>query len=62
MEDYAKLKKGESHVLDMQTLSKFQQNLAKVIWRVEIVGKLGRSVPVLITENVKSAVDELVKH
>ncbi|XP_071853449.1 uncharacterized protein [Apostichopus japonicus] len=62
MEDYAKLKKGESHVLDMQILSKFEQNLAKVIWRVEIVGKRGRSVPVLITENVKCAVDELVKH
>ncbi|XP_033111368.1 uncharacterized protein LOC117112369 [Anneissia japonica] len=61
MSDYRNLKKGESQVVDMKMLSKFEQDLARFIWRVEVVGKRGRSVPVLITESVKSAVDELVK-
>ena len=35
--------------------------LVNVMWRVEIVGKKGRTVPVLITDLVKSALDELMK-
>ncbi|PIK39052.1 hypothetical protein BSL78_24110 [Apostichopus japonicus] len=59
--DYSNIKKGSSHVLDAQALSKFEQDLVKVMWRVEIVGKRGRTVPVLITEEMKKVLDELVK-
>lgn len=61
MEDYSNIKKGESHVLDVQTLTKFEQDLVKLMWRVEIVGKRGRTVPVLITDEMKKSLDELVK-
>lgn len=61
LNDYASLKKGESHVLDVQTLSQFEQNLVNTMWRVEVVGKRGRTVPVLITDEVKCSVDEVVR-
>ncbi|KAJ8023168.1 N-lysine methyltransferase KMT5A-B [Holothuria leucospilota] len=61
LEDYSHVERGVSHVLDVQTLSQFEQDLVKVIWRVEIVGKRGRTVPVLITDKMKGALDELVK-
>ncbi|XP_033118365.1 uncharacterized protein LOC117117976 [Anneissia japonica] len=61
LEDYSQLKKGSSHVLDVQFLSKIEKELVNVLWRVEIIGKRGRTVPVLITNTMKSGLDLLLE-
>ncbi|XP_041474303.1 uncharacterized protein LOC121423085 [Lytechinus variegatus] len=57
--DLQKLKKG-SHGMNFG-LSKLEQHLCKILWRIEIVGKRGRTVPVLTTDDMKDAVDLLNK-
>ena len=44
-----------------KALTSFEKKLCKVFQRVEIVGKKGRTVPVLLTNEVKTWMDLLVK-
>ncbi|XP_060522328.1 uncharacterized protein LOC132699555 [Cylas formicarius] len=43
-----------------KSLTDFERKLADKLTLVEIVGKRGRKVPVLLTEDVKSSVDKLI--
>ncbi|XP_033096322.1 uncharacterized protein LOC117100634 isoform X1 [Anneissia japonica] len=54
-------KKGEESVTDIP-LTEWEKALSKVLWRVEIVGKRGRTVPLLISEDMKNNIDLLIKN
>ena len=41
----------------LQSLSPFERQLCQSLYRIEITGKRGRTVPVLLTKNMKEAVD-----
>ncbi|KAJ8018850.1 hypothetical protein HOLleu_42935 [Holothuria leucospilota] len=56
--DLTKCTKGGNGVA-LGGLSKLEQELCKVLWRVEIIGKKGRTVPVLMTNKFKDAMDLL---
>ncbi len=45
-----------------QSLSKWEQQLCGIIWRVEIVGKKGRTVPILLTTEMKSNMNILMQY
>ncbi|XP_030851698.1 uncharacterized protein LOC115928539 [Strongylocentrotus purpuratus] len=64
LDDYNKIKKGESHMVEgqLEMLKDWEKNLVKFLWRVEVVGKRGRTVPILVTDSMKSCVDTLVSH
>ncbi|XP_072181509.1 uncharacterized protein [Diadema setosum] len=64
LQDYKEIKKGESHMVEgqLEMLKEWKKQLVKLLWRVEIVGKRGRTVPILMTEFMKSCVDALVNH
>ncbi|XP_070174219.1 uncharacterized protein [Littorina saxatilis] len=60
IEDYT----CEQHPLDpdvLKSLSKLEQNLCGILTRVEIFGKRGRIVPVLLTASMKHSIDILIK-
>lgn len=61
LDDLNGLKRGENHTVEGQVLSKLEQDLIKILWRVEISGKRGRTVPVLMTNSMKDSIDVLVK-
>lgn len=44
-----------------ETLSPLEQHLCQVLKRIEIVGKRGRTVPVILTQEVKMWLDLLIK-
>ncbi|XP_071833308.1 uncharacterized protein [Apostichopus japonicus] len=56
--DLTKCTKGGNGVA-VEGLSKLEQELCKVLWRVEIIGKKTRTVPVLMTNELKEALDLL---
>ncbi|PIK40837.1 hypothetical protein BSL78_22310 [Apostichopus japonicus] len=64
VDDFSQVKKGESHLVEgqMEMMAQWEQELVKVLWRVEVVGKRGRTVPVLMTDFVKSSIDTLMKY
>ena len=64
VEDYTQLKTGESTMIDgqMEHMAKWEQELVKLLWRVEVIGKRGRTVPILMTSFVKKCMDALLKH
>lgn len=62
MEDYAHIKKGTSHVMEDISLQGWEKQLIGMMWRVEVVGKRGRTVPLMLTTFRKSCIDELVKN
>lgn len=62
MEDYAHIKKGSSHVVEDISLQGWERQLIGRMWRVEIVGKRGRTVPLMLTTFMKSCIDALVKN
>ena len=64
MEDYSKLKKGESEMVEgqMNQMARWEQDLVKILWRVEITGKRGRTVPVMMTSFIKESMDTLLKY
>ena len=45
----------------MSTLTEFEKNLCKTHLRVEIVGKKGRKVPVLLTDKMQRSIQKLLK-
>ena len=56
------LNQPETQDVDVfESLSNFEKTLCKKLTRIEIFGKHGRIVPVLLTAQVKAAVDLLVK-
>lgn len=57
--DISKCTKGSSTTVVEEGLSKLETELCKVLWRVEIVGKKGRTIPVLLTNELKEALDLL---
>ncbi|XP_072173939.1 uncharacterized protein [Diadema setosum] len=64
VDDYTKIKKGSDHTVDgqMATLQNWEQQLVKCLWRVELVGKRGRTVPLMMTNFVKSCMDALMRY
>ncbi|XP_038057200.1 uncharacterized protein LOC119728858 [Patiria miniata] len=58
LSDFDKCKKGEEGIM-MEGLSGWEKELCKIVWRMEIVGKRGRTVPVLLTEDLKQSMDLL---
>ncbi|PIK62519.1 hypothetical protein BSL78_00525 [Apostichopus japonicus] len=56
--DLTKCTKGGNGVA-VEGLSKLEQELCKVLWRVEIIGKKTRTVPVLMTNELTEALDLL---
>ncbi|XP_022106564.1 uncharacterized protein LOC110987795 isoform X2 [Acanthaster planci] len=58
LEDYCKCSSGEVCILD-GALSEFEKALCRVLWRVEIIGKRSRTVAVLLTADMKKAMDTL---
>ncbi|XP_030829920.1 uncharacterized protein LOC115919806 isoform X2 [Strongylocentrotus purpuratus] len=58
MQDYENCSQGEGGIID-GALSKWERALCRVLWRVEIVGKRLRTVPVLLTTTMKRAMDLL---
>jgi len=59
VDDYHKKGKAQNSVADM-SLSDFERSLLKVFDRVEIRGKRGRTVPLLLTGEVTSWIDTLL--
>ena len=62
MEAFGKKGKADSSQEMMSALTEFERGLVKVLDRVEIKGKKGSTVPVLITEEVNAWLDTLLKH
>lgn len=64
VEDYTKIKEGSDHMVDgqMATLQNWEQQLVKCLWRAELVGKRGRTVPVMMTNFAKSCMDALKRY
>ena len=46
----------------LKTLTPFEQELCKNLTRVEVFGKRGRIVPILLTNSMKTSIDILNKH
>eukprot|EP00057_Strongylocentrotus_purpuratus_P013398 XP_011667872.1 PREDICTED: uncharacterized protein LOC100891939 [Strongylocentrotus purpuratus] len=59
VEDLHKCRKGSEGLTLLEGLSKWEQELCKMLWRIEIVGKKGRTVPMLLTEVMKDSLDLL---
>ncbi|XP_071482523.1 uncharacterized protein [Diadema antillarum] len=59
LDDFSKCKQGDE-VTDDYGLSKWEAKLGKNLWRLEIVGKKQRAVPVLLTNEMKRSMDLLV--
>ncbi|XP_072168584.1 uncharacterized protein [Diadema setosum] len=59
LDDFSKCKQGDE-VTDDYGLSKWEAKLGKNLWRLEIVGKKQRAVPVLLTSEMKRSMDLLV--
>ena len=59
--DHGRIRKRE---LECQTesLDKWEQELAKALWRVDLVQEHGETVPVLMTDFDKSCLDALVRY
>ena len=64
IKDYGRIKKGETPVTEGQVdlPDKFEQELSKVLWRVDLVQEHGETVPVLMTGFDKSCLDALMMH
>lgn len=61
VEDYIK-GKDQRHSNDvLRNLPKFEKGLCEQLCRIEIVGKRGRTVPVILTSTMKEAIDSLLK-
>lgn len=52
---------GETDPIILSTLNEFEKTLCKSHLRVEIKGKRGRKVPVLLTEEMKRFIDILLE-
>ena len=63
LKDYEQAKKVKAPPRDdiLQSLSNLETKLVSTVMRVEIEGKPGRTVPVLLTEEMSQEIDELVK-
>jgi hypothetical protein len=59
VEDYRKKRFAQSSELDL-ALTEFERSLLKVFERVEIRGKRGRTVPLLLTEEMTTWIDKLL--
>jgi hypothetical protein len=46
----------------LKSLSPFEQQLCKMLTRIEVFGKRGRIVPILLTKSMKASIDLLNKH
>eukprot|EP00057_Strongylocentrotus_purpuratus_P018193 XP_011672667.1 PREDICTED: uncharacterized protein LOC105442338 [Strongylocentrotus purpuratus] len=60
MTDYAKVRKGSSHVMEDMSLKNWEKRLICKMWRVELVGKRGQTVPLMMTDLMKKSVDTIV--
>ncbi|XP_072039275.1 uncharacterized protein [Amphiura filiformis] len=62
--DYKKVKRAEGtdDALFKKALSPLEQKLLVVLWRVEIVGKMEKTVPMLLTNSMKDRLDKLMKY
>ena len=58
VDDFSKCTQGRQDMIT-QGLSKWEQELASIMWRVEVVGKRGNTVPVLLTSVMKGNMDLL---
>ncbi|XP_033106285.1 uncharacterized protein LOC117108397 [Anneissia japonica] len=58
LSDLMKCSSGEENILD-GALSEWEKALCRVLWRVEIIGKRSRTVPVLLTSEMKYAMEFL---
>lgn len=63
LHDYNKGVEADTHNEDvLKELSPFEKQLCKIMSRVEITGKRGRIVPVILTRTMKQALDLIVQH
>lgn len=60
MTDYAKVRKGSSHVMEDMLLKNWEKRLICKMCRVELVGKRGRTVPLMMTDLMKKSVNTIV--
>ena len=60
LQDYTKIKKPDWQKVVKDSLSDFEMELCRVMFRVEIVGKRERTVPLLIIPTMKTWLDTLI--
>eukprot|EP00057_Strongylocentrotus_purpuratus_P018934 XP_011673408.1 PREDICTED: uncharacterized protein LOC100892236 [Strongylocentrotus purpuratus] len=60
LNDYNKCARGETCIVD-GALSVVEKALCKALWRVEIIGKRSRTVPILLTTKMKADLDTLTE-
>lgn len=61
IEDFRKCSRGREDMIT-DGLSKWEKELCSIMWRVEIIGKKGNTVPVLLTDKLKSYMDTILHH
>ena len=59
MVDFDKCEKGNAGGNITEGLSEFERRLCGVLWRMEIRGKKGRNVPVLLVQDIKDSMELL---